>query len=278
MRRTTHDEHSFEMIHSFFQLQKEGLSYYYYYLYLPFYMLSNPPRRISKSRDILLFTMAAFWAMANRMTLAYRFQATTAFVSSSSSWRSRAPAMRQSIWLLADKNQNENPNGDFEPTWTYIPHDPTKKPATPSPRRRYFSSWTVPKRVDIPEDRLVISFVRSSGAGGQNVNKLSTKVELRFLVKDADWIPREVRDRLNTQQANRINKDGYLSLTSQEYRTQAQNRKAAVAKLEQMLLEAWPRPKVRKQRTGVSKAAKERNKEFKKKRSDTKKNRKQVDW
>jgi protein subunit release factor B len=148
------------------------------------------------------------------------------------------------------------------------------------PQRRYFSSaWIVPKTVDIPEDRLEVSFVRSSGSGGQNVNKVSTKVELRMHVPTANWIPREVRERLQSQQSNRISKDGYLALTSQEHRTQGMNRKAALAKLEKMLLEAWPRPTVRKQRTGVSRAAKRRNMEFKKKRSETKTNRRQVgDW
>eukprot|EP00429_Kryptoperidinium_foliaceum_P088568 CAMPEP_0176184648 /NCGR_PEP_ID=MMETSP0121_2-20121125/930_1 /TAXON_ID=160619 /ORGANISM="Kryptoperidinium foliaceum, Strain CCMP 1326" /LENGTH=148 /DNA_ID=CAMNT_0017523043 /DNA_START=321 /DNA_END=764 /DNA_ORIENTATION=+ len=146
-------------------------------------------------------------------------------------------------------------------------------PRTPPTPRRPFSTWNVPKSIDVPEDRLEISFVRSSGAGGQNVNKVNTKVEVRFDVDAADWIPAEVRERLKEQEANRINKDGYLSLQSQEYRTQVQNRKAAVDKLKEMLLQAWPRPKVRKQRTGISKAAKERNKEFKKKRSETKSSR-----
>jgi protein subunit release factor B len=132
--------------------------------------------------------------------------------------------------------------------------------------------------VEICEDRLEINFVRASGAGGQNVNKVSTKVELRMNVMDASWIPLEVRERLQQQQANRINKDGWLALTAQEHRTQGQNRKTALAKLEKMLLDAWPRPIIRKERKGVSKAAKARNKEFKRKRSDTKANRKSVDW
>lgn len=87
-----------------------------------------------------------------------------------------------------------------------------------------------------------------------------------------------MRDRLKQQQANRINKDGYLALQVQEYRTQAQNRKAAITKLKEILSEAWPRPKIRKQRTGISKAAKERNKDDKKKRSETKARRQKVDY
>lgn len=178
-------------------------------------------------------------------------------------------------WLMASAKDENTTNQIPEPTWTYLPYDPKKKTL---PQRRPFSTWTVPKTVDIPEERLEIQFVRSSGAGGQNVNKVNTKVEMRFRVDDADWIPGEVRDRLKDQQANRINKEGYLSLQSQEHRTQAQNRKAAMSKLQEMLLEAWPRPKIRKQRKGISMATKERNKAFKQKRSEVKATRKKVDF
>jgi hypothetical protein len=69
-----------------------------------------------------------------------------------------------------------------------------------------------------------------------------------------------------------------MNVVAQEYRTQAQNRKAALAKLEKMILEAWPRPKLRKLRNGVSKATKRRNKEFKKQRSEKRTNRGRVDF
>ena len=144
--------------------------------------------------------------------------------------------------------------------------------------QRSFSTWTVPKTIEIPEDKLEFNFVRSSGAGGQNVNKLNTKVDVRFLVREADWIPDEVRERLQQQQASRINKEGYLAVQAQEYRTQAQNRKAAIQKLQEMILQAWPRPVIRKKRVGISQASKERNKEFKRMRSATKANRRKVDF
>ena len=147
-----------------------------------------------------------------------------------------------------------------------------------SSSRRYVSQWIVPKSIDIPQEDIDISFARSSGAGGQNVNKVNTKVEIRFHVDTAKWIPDEVKQRLKEQQGNRINKDGYLTLASQDYRTQGQNRKAVLGRLEAMILEAYPRPKIRKQRQGISQAAKERNKQDKRRRSEVKSSRRNIDF
>lgn len=184
---------------------------------------------------------------------------------------------RSLLWMSSE--QTESNSNTIEPTWVYTPYDPKKQNNQQQPRRRTFSEWKVPKTITIPEDQLDMSFVRSSGAGGQNVNKVNTQVMIKFHVLTAEWVgPLEVRRRLQEQQANRINKEGFMTLSSQEYRTQQQNRKAVVSKLQGLILKAYPRPKVRKMRKGISKKAKAQNKENKKKRSDTKANRRRVDY
>jgi ribosome-associated protein len=176
----------------------------------------------------------------------------------------------------SSSSSTEEMNAPYDP----VPYNPIAAKPQPQPRRTFstFSDWVVPKTINIPVDQVETSFVRASGAGGQNVNKLSTKVELRFQVMEAFWLPLEVRQRLQAQQCNRINKDGYLVLQTQEFRTQGQNRKAALSKLQEFILQAYPRPKVRNLRTGVSRAAKKRNLEDKKRRSDRKQSRGKVDW
>lgn len=178
--------------------------------------------------------------------------------------------------------ENDNSDNGIETTWTYVPYQPPPHPKRKKPRRNFSSAaggrWIVPKHIDIPEDKIDISFTRSSGAGGQNVNKLSTKADLRLHVMNAAWLPLEVRERLATQQANRINKDGILGIQSQEYRTQAQNKKSALNKLREMILEAYPRPKKRNMRKGLSQKTKERRKDDKRKRSQVKANRRKVDY
>eukprot|EP00904_Undaria_pinnatifida_P007034 jgi/Undpi1/3460/HiC_scaffold_16.g06832.m1 len=139
------------------------------------------------------------------------------------------------------------------------------------------SGPTRPDRVpDIPEDQLEVSFSRSSGAGGQNVNKLSTKVEMRFVVSEADWLPHDVRLRLARQQSGRMNNRGELVVTAQEFRTQRQNRSQALHKLKEMVEEAWEPAKERKLRTGISKTGKEIRKADKRHRSQVKAGRSKV--
>ena len=107
---------------------------------------------------------------------------------------------------------------------------------------------------------------------------MNTKVEIRFHLDSATWIPHEVRQRLKSNESNRINNEGYMTITSQEYRTQVQNRKDAMKKLKDIIRNSWARPKVRKMRKGLTKKAKENRREMKKKISMKKESRKRVDF
>ena len=110
--------------------------------------------------------------------------------------------------------------------------------------------------IAIPEEELDERFVRASGPGGQNVNKVATAVELRFDVA-ASRLPQDVKARLAALAGRRISAGGVLLIDSREHRTQTQNREAARERLAALIRQAAVRPKSRR-KTKPSKAARER--------------------
>jgi ribosome-associated protein len=124
-------------------------------------------------------------------------------------------------------------------------------------------------QIRIPDDELEWSFVRSSGPGGQNVNKVASKAVLRWQVALSPSLPDDVKNRLFAQQARRITTEGDLILTSQRFRDQERNRQDCLDKLRELVRQAAARPRVRK-KTKPSRGAKEARLRDKRHRSATK--------
>ena len=122
--------------------------------------------------------------------------------------------------------------------------------------------------LQIDERELQIDFVRSSGPGGQNVNKVATATQLRFDV-NASSLPEEVKARLLRLAGNRVTTEGILLIEAKRFRTQEQNREDAVQRFVELVRKALIPPKPRKQ-TKPTAASKARRIKAKKLRGDTK--------
>jgi len=123
--------------------------------------------------------------------------------------------------------------------------------------------------LSIDESELEITFVRSSGPGGQNVNKVATAAQLRFDAAHSRSLPPDVRARLISRAGSRITRDGVLIITARRFRTQERNRADAIDRLVEMIRTAATPPKHRR-KTKTSRAAKARRVDEKRRRSVTK--------
>ena len=124
----------------------------------------------------------------------------------------------------------------------------------------------VTSTISIDEREIEESFIRSSGPGGQNVNKLATAVQLRFDVRRSPALPDDVRQRLERLAGRRLTRDGVLIITAQQYRTQERNRQDALDRLLQMIREAAVRP-VPRRPTKPTASSRKRRLEGKRRRS-----------
>jgi len=127
--------------------------------------------------------------------------------------------------------------------------------------------------IKIKESELRLSFIRSRGPGGQNVNKVSTAVQLRYNIVKAD-IPEDIKERFCEQYKNKISKNGDVIIVAQSHRTQNKNKIDAINRLESLFSDI--KIPVRRIATKPSRSSQVKRVESKKKRSVLKKNRKKV--
>jgi ribosome-associated protein len=130
--------------------------------------------------------------------------------------------------------------------------------------------------LQIDERELQIDFVRSSGPGGQNVNKVATAAQLRFDV-NASSLPEELRARLMQTAGNRITSEGVLLIEARRFRTQERNREDAIQRFAELVRKAAVKPRPRR-KTRPTQVSKEERLKEKKRRGEIKKLRQSKDW
>ena len=132
-------------------------------------------------------------------------------------------------------------------------------------------------RLSIPDEEVRFTFARSGGPGGQNVNKVNSKVILWFDVENSQTLSGYQKNRINHRLAGRINKEGVLQIASMQYRTQRANREEVVRRFASLLTEAL-KEKPRRKKTKLPRRAKEARLQAKKRKSQLKASRSGKDW
>ena len=136
---------------------------------------------------------------------------------------------------------------------------------------------TVTPGIVIPDEELEWKFIRSSGPGGQNVNKVSSAVQLRFLLPINSTLSAAVRNRLRRLAGQKLIDDGSILIQARSERSQERNRQEALGRLGALIQAALIEPKIRK-KTKPTRASKERRIDSKKRRGSTKRERGGRGW